>query len=309
MSSPIVVITAIEAAFGLLLNSVNLYLVLSKGRKTYHYLFAVLLSTYFIWDLTIFLSMIRNEYVNELPIYGMITIVPGIAIQTLIYHFTVVYLKKPIKWSIILVWVITGLSVLLVLLGVVFQINGVHSYSWGNIFAVESSGLLDLLVILLWFGMILPACWFLYRHSKTTRKALERRHARYIMAGFLVTAFAVVKVGVVMGINLPVLLPLGMLLVDVFSIIIGLAIIKEKLFDITIIVKKGTLYSILAAILIFGFSFSEHVLITYFGKLIGGHSEVVHLVSIAAGIALLMPFKHRIEHGIEKYFAKKKLEF
>jgi hypothetical protein len=308
MSSPIVTITAVEAAFGLLLNSTNMYLVLSRGRKTYHYLFAALLSTYFIWDLTIFLSMIRNEHVNELPIYGYITLIPGTMIQTLIYHFTVVYVQKPIKWSVVLVWVITAVGILLTLFGAVYEISGIHSYSWGNIFAVES-GPFNLIIIFLWFGMILPACWFLYRHSKTTRKALERRHARYIMAGFLVTAFAVVKVGVVMGIDAPVILPLGMFLVDVFGLIIGIAIIKERLFDITIIVKKGTLYSLLAAILIFVISFSEHVLITYFGKLIGGHSELIHLISIAVGIAILMPLKHRIEHAIEKYFAQKRLEF
>ena len=308
MSSPIVTITAIEAAFGMLLNSTNMYLVLSRGRKTYHYLFAALLSTYFIWDLTIFLSMVRNEHVNELPIYGYITIIPGAMIQTFIYHFTVVYVRKPIKWSIVLVWVVTAAVVLLTLFGVVYEISGIHSYSWGNIFAIESSPF-DPIIILLWFGMILPACWLLYRHSKTARKALERRHARYIMAGFLVTAFAVLKVLIVMGIDAPVLLPLGMFLVDVFGLIIGIAIIKEKLFDITVIIKKGTLYSILAATLIFVISFSEHVLITYFGKLIGGHSEIIHLISIAIGIAILMPLKHRIEHAIEKYFAQKKLEF
>jgi hypothetical protein len=252
--------------------------------------------------------MIRNEHVNELPIYGYITLIPGATIQTLIYHFTVVYLRKPVKWSVVLVWIVTGAVLLLIPLGVVFQINGIHTYHWGNIFAVESSAY-DPLVFVLWFGMILPACWFLYRHSKEASTELERRHARYIMAGFLVTALAIVKVGVVMGINVPVILPLGMFLVDIFGLIIGLAIIKERLFDITIIIKKGTLYSLLAAVLIFLFSFSEHVLITYFGELIGGHSEIIHLVSIAIGIAVLMPLKHRIEHAIEKFFAQKKLEF
>jgi hypothetical protein len=309
MSSPIVVITAIEAAIGLLLNGTNFYLVISRGRKQYHYLFAALLTTYFVWDLCVFLSMVRNEHINELPIYGYVTIIPGVAIQTLIYHFTVVYLQKPIKWSVVLGWIITGVFIILIPFGVIYQINGVHAYPWGNIFAVESSGPFDWIVIVLWFGMILPACWFLYRHSKAAPNALERRHARYIMTGFLVTAFAVVKVGVVMGINVPVILPLGMFLIDVFSVIIGLAIIKERLFDITIIIKKGTLYSLLATILIFVISFSEHVLITYFGKMIGGHSEIIHLISIAVGIAVLMPFKHRIEHAIEKYFAQKKVVF
>jgi hypothetical protein len=252
--------------------------------------------------------MIRNEYVNELPIYGYITIIPGAIIQTLIYHFTVVYVGKPIKWSVIIAWIFTFSIVLSIPLGVIYKINGVHRYSWGNIFSIESSPF-DPIIFVGWFGMILPACWLLFRHSKTSPNPLERRHAGYIMAGFLVTAFAVVKVLVVMGINMPILLPIGMFLVDVFAVIIGVAIIKERLFDITVIIKKGTLYSLLAAILIFAFSFSEHVLITNFGRLIGGHSEIIHLLSVAVGIALLMPLKHRIENAIDKYFAEKKLEF
>jgi hypothetical protein len=48
MASAIEVITALEAAFGLVLNGTNLGLVLSQGRKAYHYVFAVLLATCFI---------------------------------------------------------------------------------------------------------------------------------------------------------------------------------------------------------------------------------------------------------------------
>jgi hypothetical protein len=308
MASAIVVVTAIEAAFGLVLNGANLGLVLSQGRRAYHYLFAVLLATYFIWDLCVFLSMVRNEHVHELPIYGIITIVPGATIQTLIYTFTVVYVGRRNRWSVPVVWIITMALVLLIPLGVIYQINGVHRYPWGNIFAIESSPW-DPLVILFWFGMILPACWLLYRHARTAATDLERRHALYVMAGFLVTAFAVLKVLVVMGVNAPLLLPMGMFLVDVFAVIIGVAIVKDRLFDVTVVIRKGTLYSILAAMLIFAISFSEHVLITYFGKLIGGHSEVVHLISIAVGIAILMPFKQRIEHAIDRHFTEKKVVF
>ena len=121
--------------------------------------------------------------------------------------------------------------------------------------------------------------------------------------------FAVVKAFVTMGVDVPFVLPLGMLLNDIFVTIIGLAIIKDRLLDITVIVRKGTVYSVLAALLIFVYSVSEHMLITYFGNLIAGHSELAHLISVAAGILVLMPVKQRFEHDAEKYFAQKKLEF
>lgn len=131
----------------------------------------------------------------------------------------------------------------------------------------------------------------------------------YMAVSFIVLTLATVKLAVLYNIDNAFLLPMGMFVNDIFSALIAIAIIKHHLFNITFIVKKSALYSSLAAILIFVISFSEHILITYFGKLIGGHSELIHLISIAVGIAVLMPLKHRIERAVEKYFAQKKLEF
>ena len=61
-------------------------------------------------------------------------------------------------------------------------------------------------------------------------------------------------------------------------------------------------------ILLFVFSFSEHVLITTMGELIGGHSQLIHFISIGAGILVMMPLKHRVEGAVEKYFADKIVE-
>lgn len=201
MFSPIVIVTAIESAFGVLLNSANIFLVLWRGRKPYHYIFAVLLFTYLIWDLAIFLTMVRNNHINEILIYASM-ITPAALIQTLIFHFTVVYLNKTkqLRWSLVLVWAFTLICLILMAFGYVFNISGVYQYEWGNIFKVENSPL-DPVSFIGWFGLILPACWMLYRNTKIETTELKRRHSRYIMIGFLVTAFAIVKVLVVMGID------------------------------------------------------------------------------------------------------------
>jgi hypothetical protein len=118
-----------------------------------------------------------------------------------------------------------------------------------------------------------------------------------------------VKALVTMGIDVSFLLPLGMFLVDIFNAIIGIAIIKDRLFDITVIIKKSAIFSALAAIVIFVFSFSEHILVTYLGEAIGENSNLAYLISIAVGIAVMMPVKNRLERAIDGYFAHKKLEF
>ena len=106
----------------------------------------------------------------------------------------------------------------------------------------------------------------------------------YMAVSFAVITFAYIKVTVLFNVDNAVFLPLGMLVNDIFSAVIAIAIIKHQLFDITFIIKKGTIYSILAGVVIFVFSFTEHVLITYMGERISGHSQMIHFISIAVGI-------------------------
>jgi len=308
MTSAILIITAIESGFGFLLTSTILYLVLSRRRKTYHYLFAAFLLICAVWDLGVFLLMIRNGHLEELEIIGRVAILPCTFIPALVFHFANLYTGRPIKWAVGLVWGFTVVMWVPILAGVFYRIEGFHAYSWGNMFKVVPS-LVDPLVFVDWFGINLWACWLLYKGSKRAASRLERRHYIYIISGFLALTFAVVKALVTMGIDAAFLLPLGMFLVDVFNAIIGLAIIKDRLFDITVIIKKGTLYSILAGLLIFIYSFSEHILVTYIGETFREYSNWAHIISIAVGIAILIPVKNRLERVMERYFAQKKLEF
>ena len=308
VASPIVILTAVESCFGFLLTSTILYLVLSRGKKAYQHLFAAFLLICVIWDLGIFLSMVRNQHVEELDIIGRIAIMPCAFIPALIFHFSNLYTGRPIKWAIAVVWGLTGATWVLILAGVVYRIEGIHTYSWGNMFRVVPT-VLDPLIFVFWFGVNLSACWLLLRSARRATSPLERRHHLYVISGFLAVTLAVVKALVTMGLDISFLLPLGMLLNDIFVTVIGLAIIKHRLFDITVIIEKSALYSALAGLLIFIYSFSEHVLVTYVGETIGEGSPMLHFVSIAVGIAVLIPVKNRLERVIEGYFADRRLEF
>lgn len=308
MPSAIVIATAVESSLGALLTSAILYLVLRHGRRRYHYLFAAFLLICFVWDAGTFLLMVRNTHLEELETIGFLIGVGCVFIPALLFHFACEYTGHIIKWAIVLGWGLCGVLWILGLIGYYWNVDGVYTYKWGNIFRVAPS-FLDPWAAFGWFGLNLAACWMLYQHARRAASPLERRHAGYITAGCLVITFAIMKAGVAMGIDVPILLPMGMLLADVFNAIMGVAIIKVRLFDITLVVSKGTLYSILAGMLIFIYSLTEHTLITYFGELIGGHSGLANILAIAAGIAILMPFKQRMERGIDGYFSRRKLEF
>ncbi len=306
--SPILIITAIESGFGLILSCLILYVILSQKRELLHYLFAAFLLISAVWDAGILWMMVRNDYLDELQQVGSL-ITPAVGLlPALLFHFSNLYTRKPVKWGVILAWLVFGSIFILSLLGLVNKVEGVYSYSWGNIHRYSQSPY-DYLNIAVWFVFNLWACWILYKGWRTAQSIVEKRHFLYVFLGTLVITFAIVKVGVAIGINWPVLLPLGMLMVDVLNAIIGIAIVKDSLFDITVIVKKGTLYSLLAALVIFVYSFMEHILVTFVGERIGENSYALHLVAVAISIAVLMPLKNRIERAVERYFAHRKLQF
>jgi hypothetical protein len=130
---------------------------------------------------------------------------------------------------------------------------------------------------------------------------------KYILTSFIVFSLAQVKVSVALGIDIPFILPVGMLFVDSFGVLIGIAIVKHQLFDITSILKKGTVYSILAVIIIFLFSLSENLIATYFSEIAGEFSEYLYFISIAIVIGTFIPLKKRLDRIINNYFAKKKV--
>jgi hypothetical protein len=308
MASPYVIATAIESGFGFLLTTFILYLILSQRRKPYHYLFAAFLGICLIWDFGTFLLMVRNTHLNELPVIGYIIGIPCSYLPVLLFHFASLYTGHPIRWLTILGYVLSTIFLILGIFGIYWKVDGVYTYDWGNVFKVAPTKL-DPITMVSWFGMNLAACWLVFRAARKAGTRLQRRHFTYVLAGLLVITCALVKVLVVMGVNIPILLPLGMFLVDVFNAIIGIAIIKERLFDITVIVSKGTLYSLLAALLIFIYSLCEHLLVTYVGEAVGENSAWMRIISIAVGIAILMPVKNRLEKLLDGYFTRRKLEF
>jgi hypothetical protein len=306
--SAILVITMLESLFGFLVTSLIFYLVVKYGRKNYHYLFAAFLFICIIWDLGIFITMLRNEAVEELDIIGRFAVLPCVFIPALIFHFVNLYIGKPIKWAVIFVWVATGLTWIPISLGIFYKIDGYYAYGWGNIFKVVST-VFDPFIFIFWFGINLSASWLVYKNIRKLEVPLQKRHSIYIITSLVVVTFAIIKIFVTLGIDLAFMLPLGMFLNDTCVAIIGLAIIKDRLFDITVIVKRSALYSMLAALVIFIYSFMEHILVTFIGDKLGENSTLLHLLSIAVGIAVLMPLKNRIEKIVDRYFTSLKLEF
>jgi hypothetical protein len=310
MPSNAALATAIIAFLGFLINGVVTFLVLSRGRQKYHYLFAASLLVHAIWDVGLFLIMIRNSFVNEVIIYGLVVSSVLTFLPALFYHFTCSYLNQPRKKSTIFIWAFCAYGPISMLAGIGGRMGAFH-FSWANFPfnfpPVQLAGIT--LWIVLSYVFIWYSCWLLFRARQRETSPLRRRHMLYIFVSLLVVSVAYAKIFVAYNIDNRYMIPTGVLFTDIFGTLIGIAIIKYRLLDITVIIKKTTIYSALVAIIIFVFTISEHLLAKYVGDIFGEQSFLIHVISIAVVVGILMPVRRKIEHGIERFFARKKVEF
>jgi biotin transporter BioY len=103
--SSVVVVTPIASLLGFAINVLVMSVILLRGRRKYHLLFALLLFVAACWDLGIFLIMIRNDFPDEVLLYLNVMSIPFSMFPTLIYHFTTTYLNQPRKKSTIALYV------------------------------------------------------------------------------------------------------------------------------------------------------------------------------------------------------------
>jgi hypothetical protein len=317
MTSTAVLASAILSSLTLLIDGALLFLILSRGRQKYHYLFAATITAFAIGTIGILLVAIRGIFINEMPIYISLAMASTSLSVPCIYHFTCSYLNQPRKKSTIFIWAFAAASSALNIFGVVSgmgPLTVVTGADRGTFWTHPSAGMY-LIPFLIFFVtdlvFILLACWFLFRAHQRETSPLVRRHKMYILISFLVIAFFYLTL-FLMPTKLEansLISPIRGLIQAAFGALVATAIIKERLLDITVIIKKTTIYSILLAIVIFIFSLSEHLLAKYVGEFFGEHSIVIHIISIAVVIAILIPVRQRIERAIERSFARKKVEF
>ena len=311
-------VTAFVSLIGFAIDVLVILVLLSRGRRRHHTLFSFLLLTSAFFDLGIFLTMIRNNFPDEIILYQNIFGIALTFFPAFIYHFTTTYLNQPRKKTTIALYSYGIVTFIASITGITKAYSGVHHYSWGNIgkwepllYGVPSplANIGSIIWTVMYHLSILFSCWLLVKARKNETSPVTRRHIEYIIVSFVIFSLASVKTILFFGIDVPFILPLGMLLCFSVGAVIGVAIVKDRLFDITVLVRKGTIYSVLTALIIFIFDFTQHLAATFFEGLVGEHSGYIRYIPIAVVIIAFMPLKQRLEHTIGAIFVRKKIEF
>lgn len=165
----------------------------------------------------------------------------------------------------------------------------------------------------LWTVASIVGAILLVIHSALTmRDALSRAQLGWGVWGFVLgmgmfLTNYLVTFNFVSGIAADVINTLTNLSFSVLGITLAIAILRYRLFDIGILVRRTLTYALVTALLVIVFFGSVILLQQVFSGITGsGQNELVTVLSTLAIAALFVPMRNRIQSEIDKRFNRKK---
>jgi hypothetical protein len=226
----VVEINSVIAGIGFLLNITVFFLVLFRGNKLYHYLFAGILLICAVWDLGVLVSMLRNEFPQELVLVGYMATIPAVFLLPLFFQFTCSYLDRPMMKTSLLLWIIAAEAALFMSAGKFGHIIGVNAYVWGNFWQGDKLWQSTTLVwIFFYCTVLLAACGMVIARFLRAGSHNDRRYLVQILVGFLALMVASMRVLPSLGEEYAYFLPVGIILNDFVLVLVGFSLLNYKL--------------------------------------------------------------------------------
>lgn len=172
--------------------------------------------------------------------------------------------------------------------------NGLAGYAWTILSIVGTIALLT--------------------HSAfTMRDALSRAQLLWGLWGFILgmsmfLSTYLVLFGIVSGVAADVINVITSFSFSVLGITLGVAVLRYRLFDISVIIRRTLTYAIVAALLAVVYFGSVILLQQIFSAVSGQRSEVITVLSTLVIAALFVPLRNRVQGEIDRRFNRKKYD-
>jgi hypothetical protein len=217
------------------------------------------------------------------------------------------------RWSFLYVWMLMATSLLMPgLFSVGTQWNGTDT---GGIRIENPFGLIPtdsydmaLLAPLGFFSLVLilvlavVTLFFRYRSAGT----VERLQIRWFVLGgtlFAILSFAPTFLGFPIALSV-----IGFASITLLYLAVGIAVLRYRLYDIDIIIRRTLVYGGLTATLALVYFGSVILLQSLFEAVSGQQSAVAVVISTLVIAALFTPLRKRIQNDIDRRFYRKKYD-
>lgn len=226
--------------------------------------------------------------------YCGVTFIAVIHLQHLQFFFQLHRLRKLIFFSY--AWGILC-SILIIKTDLIIQ--GLHQFYWG---IYPKAGpwhpvFLATFVLLLLTGLIV-----ILEETRRPGNTLQRiNQAKYLFAAYSIFYLAAFDFVPNYGIAI---YPFGYIPTTIFLLIIAYAIIKHQLMDITIALRAGLVYSLLATVITIVYFIMIWSVEKLFQGILGYQSFLTSLLTGVLIAVIFIPLKNKIQNFLDKYFFK-----
>lgn len=145
-----------------------------------------------------------------------------------------------------------------------------------------------------------------YRYLRVSSQE-EKQQTKWFLFGF-VFFLVLSTVSDSLGSTNPYQNEVGLLIFAFVPLSVGVAILRYRLFDIDILIRRTLTYAIVAAVLALVYFGSVILLQQVFATLSGQRSEIITVLSTLAIAALFVPLRNRVQNTIDKRFNRKKYD-
>lgn len=148
-----------------------------------------------------------------------------------------------------------------------------------------------------WFAGVIYSHYLLYLNLKNSSQKIRTQIRYFLFAFFVSYAGGATCFFPIYGINI---YPYGNLLTPFYPLLIGYAIVKHKLMDIHIVIRKSLVYSLLLALITLTYLLlvigSEYVIQQFWGY----ESKTISII-VAFGLGVfIIPLRNRIQYVVDK---------
>ncbi len=275
--------------------------VLLKNRKSKpNILFSLEAISISLWLFSDFM-MYNSELLETKLIWAKAGYIPVIFIPLFFLHFALSFSKlNKFKKTLIITYV-ASCGLVLTLLLTDYVIKGIERHFWGY---YPKVGFLHS-VLLVYFGILISASfWVSYSSSRDkTRLPQERNVFKLVTVAFIIAYLGCLDFLPKYGIDF---YPIGFVFISIWVVIIAYAIIKHRLFDIQVVISRGTAY----ALTFFLGILPAAVVIYFLQKVFPLTAPIVLVVSLAVILSFVF---HKIypysERFVQKRLFKKRMDY
>ena len=213
------------------------------------------------------------------------------------------YVKAFLKIERVKMWnrinYIYGIIISILILKTNLIVKGLHAYPWG---LYPKAGFLHPPYLSYFIFLLIMSLIFLINELSRYKPNFKKiAQVKYVLSAFFIFSFASFDFVPNYGIKI---YPLGCLPTTIFILIIAYAILKHQLMDITIVIKKSIVYSLLITSISIIYLISVLTIERVFQSFLG-YQTIIGSLLVAVIIAIIFtPLKNKIQYLVDKLFFK-----